>query len=286
MKLILDTTIIQNKVSFIKLFFYVNRSIEEPTVSPEGSDQHLEPLTSPQQETQHQASSVNHRTSHNHSENAPSPRHGAAPGSIAGAGMLSPPKENSHEEGPADHQSVKEFEFGEGLDDFDDFDINEEDVIQAGVIDESEIVDDPGHDQWPDEFEQFEDEIMNNQDYLPQIPEEEEEPHTFPASVSEAPIEAEHMTSLYTASTITNHPKSKLSLKHKPVRTRVTETDTMTVPPVASVRPVQSEECNERQSLLSDCDIKQNKQPIVLESLLKVSSHCWSLHPFVKVKVY
>ena len=253
----------------------------------------MEPPANPQQETQHQASPVNHRTPHNLSENVPSQHHGgAATGSNLGDGgstMLSPSKECSNDEGFADQQYVEEFEFGEGLDDFDDFDVDEEDIVQAELMDGIDIVDDPGHDQWPDEFEQLEDEIMVNQDYLPQISEDVAPPAlTTPSPKNKVPLEAEHSMSqlaFHTASTITNHPKSKLSLKHKPVRTRVTENDAKSHPPVASVRPVQSEECVGANDVTSDCDNKQNNQPIVLESLLKISSHCWSLHPFVKVKV-
>lgn len=280
-----------------------NRNIEDPTVGPEASDQHAEGGTSlpnAQQETQHQT--MGHRYPRDLSENTAAQRHEL--------GGLTPNTTNTDEA----QNYMEEFEFDEGMDDFDDFDAVEEDILQAEVMDGSALVDVPDDNHWSDDLDQFEDEVMENQDCISQTNEEPRLPTpgegslfpkgpdqyapstmtnhpngipTFPALDEDSlPSLATEQSSQCTASMITGRhssgPKSKLSLKQKSTRTRVAETNTKNLPPVASVRPFQREESDKRQPLASDCNIKQ---PIFLDSLSEVSNHLWSLHPLVKVKV-
>lgn len=131
------------------------RNISDPTVDSENGNQ-------PQEQVQ--MSSETHRETQNVGTGS-SPQYSASQlprlpetGPNFGGGVSSGPK--SDEPNSSNQCDMAEFEFDEGLDGLDDVDVTEDDLMQT------ELFDQPGHEEWEDKLDDFEHKIMENQDLI------------------------------------------------------------------------------------------------------------------------
>ena len=187
------------------------------------------------------------------------------------------------------------------LDNLEDFDDNLYDEMEMETEGAGEVLDVPGHQEWPQDNDfQLQEHDAVNEDFSTKATHSSE---TFGRESNTGKLEVS--TSCSHSRMESSAPKTKLSLRQqKSGKTRVCELDQggggerresqrVKNPPVASVKPIQQQPLPQKKvkhevvapssSMLTESELYE--EPFVLSSIPEVENNSWKLRPFVKIKV-
>lgn len=196
------------------------------------------------------------------------------------------------------------------LDNFEDFDDNLYDEMEMEMGVGGEVLDVPGHHEWPQDNDSQNDFHLQvhsivKENFSTTVKKTTRSSETFGRASKAGNVEVSTSQSHSRMESIA--PKSKLSLRQqKRGKTRVCELERgggggerrresqrTKNPPVASVKPIQQQPLPQSKvkhevvasssNMLTESELYE--EPIVLSSIPEVENNSWKLRPFVKIKV-